>query len=67
MDLESEEYSFIAEDDLSVNKDGNPCLVLRLKNCTGNLIDLSNTKINVSNRELAKGQVALSIDHHFKN
>ena len=67
IDPDTEEVHFIAENDLSVNKDGNPCLVLRLKNCTGNMIDLENSNVTVSDMELARGHVTLSVDEHFKN
>ena len=67
MDPDIENACFIPENDLSVNMDGEPCLILRLKNCTGNLIDLTNTKICVDDQEISRGQVALSIDYHFKN
>ena len=57
----------LAEEDLLVNEEGKPCLVLRFKNCTGNIIDLSSTDQQVSKKEIAKGQVALTIDAKFKN
>ena len=38
---DSSERTFLAEDDLLENEDGKHCLVLRFKNCTGNIIDLS--------------------------
>ena len=66
MDPDAEEAQFIAEDDLSVNKDGNPCLILRVKNCTGNMIDLETSNVTVSEMELARALVTLSVDQHFK-
>ena len=54
---------FISEDDLCVSNEGKPCLVLRFKNCTGNIIDLDDKKHpKVTPTELAKARMALSID-----
>ena len=61
------EPNVLSEEDLLVNEDGKPCLVLRFKNCTGNVIDLSTAEHHVSDKEVAKGLVALTIDHKFKN
>ena len=46
---------------------GKYSIVLRLKNCTGNIIDLSIVNPQVNNKEIAKAQVALTIDFKFKN
>ena len=56
--------NFISINDLSVSNEGNPCLILRFKNCTGNIIDLDEDKrdIEVTNLEQASSSVALSID-----
>ena len=44
-------------------------MILRLYNCTGNLIDLTESSLEeeVSEEDLAKAKIALSIDETFKN
>ena len=66
-DSEASETEFVAEDELTLNKQEKPCLILRFKNCTGNVIDLSENAHIVNKTEFAKSQVALSIDYGFKN
>ena len=61
------EPNLLSTDDLLVNEDGMPCLVLRFKNCTGNIIDLSSSNQDVSDKEYIKGAIAINIDHKFKN
>jgi len=57
----------ISEDDLAVNNEGKPCLFLRFKNCTGNVIELDDKQHNITQNEFAQAQIALSIDSQFKN
>lgn len=57
----------ICEDDLATNSEGNPCLLLRFKNCTGNIIELDDKQQKVTDHEFAQAQIALSIDSQFKN
>ena len=64
---DASEVEFVDEDEFAINKEGKPCLILRFKNCTGNVIDLSEKAHIVNKTEFAKSQVALSIDYAFKN
>lgn len=57
----------ICEEDLTMNNEGKPCLLLRFKNCTGNVIHLDDRAHSVSENEFAQAQIALSIDSQFKN
>jgi len=57
----------ISEDDLAINNEGKPCLLLRFKNCTGNVIELDDRQQKVTDHEFAQAQIALSIDSQFKN
>jgi len=57
----------IYEDDLMVDKDDNLCLLIRFRNCTGNIIDLQAEPLEVSEEELAVSRLTLSIDPKFKN
>jgi len=57
----------IAEEDLTINNEGKPCLGLRFKNCTGNIIELDDKQHVVNQVEFAQAQIALSIDSQFKN
>ena len=57
----------ICEEDLTTTSDGKPCLLVRFKNCTGNIIDLDDVQHNVTETEMAQAQIALSIDSQFKN
>ena len=57
----------IYEDDLMVKKDDNLCLLIRFRNCTGNIIDLQAEPLEVSEEELAVSRLTLSIDPKFKN
>jgi len=67
LDPDPESVQFLATDELGVNKDGKPCLIIRLKNCTGNIIDLSYTSKQASKKEVAKGEIVRSVDFTFKN
>ena len=40
-DPDSTESTILAEEELLENEEGKHCLVLRFKNCTGNIVDLS--------------------------
>ena len=57
----------IYEDELMVDKDDNLCLLIRFRNCTGNIIDLQAEPLEVSEEELAVSHLTLSIDPKFKN
>jgi len=57
----------ICEDDLVINGEGKPCLLLRFKNCTGNTVLLDDKQHKVTENEFAQAQIALSIDSQFKN
>ena len=57
----------IYEDDLMTDTNGNLCLLLRFKNCTGNVIDFQAETLEVSEQELALSHLTLSIDPKFKN
>ena len=57
----------IYEDDLIFDKDDNLSLLIRLRNCTGNIIDLQAEPLEVSEEELAVSRLTLSIDPKFKN
>ena len=57
----------IYEDDMMVDKDDNLCLLIRFRNCTGNIIDLQAEPLEVSEEELAVSRLTLSIDPKFKN
>ena len=56
-------------DDLSESNEGSPCLILRFKNCTGNIIDLDEDKkeLELTKLERVSAQIALSIDSEFKH
>lgn len=43
------------------------CLLLRLKNCTGNIIQLEDELPVVGPLEIAQAQIAISTDKLFKN
>jgi len=43
----------ICEEDLTTNNEGSPCLLLRFKNCTGNIIELEDCSHNVTQTEFA--------------
>ena len=43
----------ICEEDLTVSREGKPCLLVRFKNCTGNIIALEDVQQNVTENELA--------------
>ena len=60
-------HNVIYEEDLIACKRKGLCLLLRFRNCTGNIIDLSDRLVEVSQEELALAQMALSIDDKFKN
>ena len=59
-----EETFFLPEEEL-VSIEGRACIILRLSNCTGNLIDLSKNS-EVSEEALTLSQIALSVDEGFK-
>ena len=61
------EINLLPTEDLLVNEDGKPCLVLRFKNCTGNVIDLQSASHHVSHQDFSKGAITLHIDPKFKN
>ena len=65
-DPDPEEVNFLAEDELTVNKDGKSCLMIRLKNCTGNTIDLDSYAHYASRRELLKAEIVRSVDYKFR-
>ena len=56
----------INQDDL-VDFNGIPTLVLRFKNCTGNIIVLDKKIIQVDQLEQDESYIALTIDTQFKN
>ena len=59
---------YLPEEELA-RIEGRSCIILRIYNCTGNLIDLTESVTNeaVSNEELERAKIALSIDSNFKN
>ena len=57
---------WVQGDDLSTNKEGQRLLILRLKNRTGNMIDLDPTRTEPSPLEVFQGQLALSLDPRVK-
>ena len=59
--------NFIPEEELCQNNEGIPCLVLRFKNCTGNVINFQTTDVVATEKDLTKSQAALSVDYRFKN
>ena len=63
---EEKEELWVHSDDLSTNKEGRHLLILRLKNRTGNMIDLDPKKVEPSTLEIFQGQLALSLDPRFK-
>ena len=66
-DPDPNEMNFIAKDDLTINKYGKACFIIRLKNCTGNIIDLNNIDYHPTDRELLKTKIVRSVDYWFKN
>ena len=44
----------ICEDDLVINGEGKPCLLLRFKNCTGNTVLLDDKQHKVTENEFAQ-------------
>ena len=64
-----ERENLINVDEMSISLAGNSCLTLRFKNCTGNVIDLSEEKKNVevSDIELHNSSIALSVDSQYKH
>ena len=57
---------FLPEDDLLSNKEKS-CIILRLANCTGNVIDFSEQPgREVTEKALMLAKTALSIDSRFK-
>ena len=65
----ADEKHIVTEDDLITSYEGQKILLLRLKNCTGNIIIFSekNPVSNCDTAELTQSQIALSIDPGFKN
>ena len=57
----------ICEEDLTISSEGRPCLLLRFKNCTGNVIQFDDKQHIVNPIEFAQATIALSIDSQFKN
>ena len=66
MDSCSNERHIILKEDLMVTDEGKTCLFLRFKNCTGNIINLSDNQTVDDPDELAQVELALSIDHLYK-
>ena len=58
----TEKYIVIEEDLVEYPDEKKLCLVLRFKNCTGNVINLTNKEPLVDAAELTKAQVTISID-----
>jgi len=67
LDPDPESVHLVAVAELGKNQDGKSCLVIRLKNCTGNIIDLSYSTKSASKKEVAKGEIIRSVDFIFKN
>ena len=66
----SEEVNFIPEDELLINSESElSCLILRFKNCTGNVIDFStkSPEFKLTMEDKTRAQAALSVDYQFKN
>ena len=64
MSSESNGAHFMSEEEFSVDDEGNYSLVLRFKNCTGNIINFSDKRVPTQ-EELQKAEIALSIDKKF--
>ena len=64
-----DEKHIVTEDDLIASSDGQKTLLLRLKNCTGNIIIFTGNHpvANCDSTALTQAQIALSIDPEFKN
>ena len=59
---------FIPEDELKLDSEGKSSLILRFKNSTGNVIDLSNNNDEkISEYIENEAKIALSVDYRFKN
>ena len=58
----------ISEEDLVFNDQNEACIFLRFKNCTGNIIILSNKDAEtiIDPTEVTQAQLALSIDPQYK-
>ena len=61
--------NFINVEEMSQDAEGFPCLTLRFKNCTGNVIDLDEEKkhAELSDIERYNSSIALSIDSQYKH
>ena len=59
--------SIIREEELLVGNRGNLCLPLRFKNCTGNIIDLTDRITELSTADSILAYFPFSIDPDFKN
>ena len=57
--------SFLPEEELMTNGE-KFCIILRLSNCTGNVIDFTMPKKNPTEEALTKSKTAMSIDETFK-
>ena len=64
MNGKASQLHFVNEEDLEV-VDGKLCLILRFKNCTGNIVSLSDSTRPTDMAGLTKAQVAISIDPTF--
>ena len=65
--IPKEDLIYCEKDDNSEVTQSEICLLLRIKNCTGNVILLDEEQTTVGPLEMAQSQIALSIDHQFKN
>ena len=62
-----EDLMYCENQDRSEKYECKTCLLIRLKNCTGNIIRLEYEKPNVKPIEIATSQISLSLDEMFKN
>ena len=60
-------YCENADGDEDESEETKICLLIRLKNCTGNLIRLEFERPNIKSIEIEQSKIALSIDEMFKN
>ena len=65
--IPKEDLIYCEKDDNGEVAKSEICLLLRIKNCTGNVILLDEEQPMVGPLEMAQSQIALSIDHQFKN
>ena len=62
-----EEDLIFCEQEEGSTEESKTCLLLRLKNCTGNVIQLDEELPVVGPLEIAQAQIAISTDSLFKN